>query len=163
MRRSAVGAVGLAATVAAVMWGGPAQAQDTVYFNYQGLNCAVADGGVLGCDLPSGMVVMQRPGFLPSGSADDLTLPVPGQQIIQDVADGPMRAASLPGTPFTLPGGNPPPVLAPNGCPGQGCTPNPPLLGTQIVCGDGHYMALGCRTPGGHGFRLPRPGQVVVY
>ena len=163
MRRSTVGAIGLVAVVTAVMGGGTAQAAAPVFFNYQGLNCVVTTAGLLGCDLPGGLVVTQRPGFLPSGSAEGTGLPVPGRQITQDIAGGPMHAASFPGTPFTRPGGNPPPVLEPNGCPGQRCTPNPPIRGTQVVCGDGHYMALGCTTQNNHGFSLNRPGQVYVY
>jgi hypothetical protein len=163
VRRRTVGAIGLVAAVTAIGCGGPAQAAAPVFFNYGGLNCAVSSDGLLGCDLPSGLEVMQRPGFLPSGSAEGLSLPVPGRQITQDVVGGPMHGASLPGTPFTLTGGNPPPVLGPNGCPGQACTPNPPILGTQVVCGDGHYMASGCVTQDGHGFSLPQPGQVYVY
>ncbi|NUS43844.1 MAG: hypothetical protein HOQ24_09175 [Mycobacteriaceae bacterium] len=163
MRRSTIAVFGLVAAVLAIMCGGTAQAAAPVYFNYRGLNCAVSAAGALGCDLPSGMTVMQRPDFLPSGSAEGFQLPMPGRQVVQDMPGGPMHPASLPGTPFTLPGGNPPPVLGPNGCPGRGCTPNPPIRGTQIVCGDGHYMAAGCRTPGGHGFSLTQPGQVSVY
>ncbi|MQY26110.1 hypothetical protein [Nocardia aurantia] len=163
MGRWAAGALGLVAAVLVIECGGPAHAADPVYFTYQGLNCAVSPAGLLGCDLPDGLMVTQRPGFLPSGSADGLTLPTPGRQITQDVVGAPMHGTSLPGTPFTLPGGNPAPVYEPNGCPGQACTPNPPLLGTQIRCGDGHYMARGCVTADRHGFSLAQPGQVTVY
>lgn len=163
MRRSAVGTLGLVAAATAIMCGGTAQAGTPVFFNYRGLNCAVTSSGLLGCDPSAGMVVMQRPGFLPSGSADGAVLPTPGRQIVQDAPGTTMHAVSLAGTPFTRPGGNPPPVLEPNGCPGRACTPDPPIRGTQVRCGDGHYMAAGCATADGHGFLLLRPGQVVVY
>jgi hypothetical protein len=164
MRLSAAGTtIGLAAVTAAIMCGGTAHAAAPVFFNYQGWNCEVTPGGVLGCDVPNGTVVMERPGFLPSGSAEGAALPVSGRQIVQDAPGAPMHAATLEGTPFTRPGGNPPPAYEWNGCPGQGCTPNPPLRGTQVRCGDGHYMAAGCATSDKHGLSLSRPGQVYVY
>ncbi|MCX4091895.1 hypothetical protein [Nocardia sp. alder85J] len=163
MRRWAAGAIGLMAAVTVIGYTGPARAADPLFFSYQGLNCAVSPDGLLGCDLPGDMVVTQRPEFLPPGSGEDLSVPVPGRQITQDAVDGPMHGATLPGTPFTVAGGNPPPVLAPNGCPGQACTPDPPLLGTEIVCGDGHYRAFGCTTGNGHGFSLSQPGRVRVF
>ncbi|NKY29663.1 hypothetical protein [Nocardia gamkensis] len=103
MKRSTKFAGALAAVAAApILAAGNAQADaGTVYFSVGSTNCAIFANGSLGCDLASPMYMSYYIGdtYVP--------VPVPVNEIAIDQPWLPAHPTFDPGTPYTLPGGNP--------------------------------------------------------
>ncbi|MGV9817943.1 hypothetical protein [Nocardia xishanensis] len=94
-----IAGVAAAAAVAPVVLAATAHAESgPVFFSAGGMNCAIYDNGTVGCDL--GSPTRLQYSFLP------FLLTV--NDIVIDQPFLPAHPTFDPGTPYTLPGGNPP-------------------------------------------------------
>ncbi|MBF6536752.1 hypothetical protein [Nocardia farcinica] len=119
---------------------GPAQAQPgAVHFSMGGLNCAIFDNGTVGCDLPTATPLQY--GQLPFA--------IPVHEIVMDIPWLPAHPTFDSGTPYTLPGGNPPIDQVKTGDGQWG----PFVEHAGVHCYVGFHGSVGC-TAGGRGWSM---------
>lgn len=144
-------AVFAAAAATPLLVSGVAQAEPagTVYFSYGEFQCAINDGGDVGCDLrdPDTMYIAVN-----TGSATP-TIPVPFRvnQVVIDMPYAPAHPGFAPGTPYTLPGGNP--SIDVVGHPtGSGATGGSEVTHAGASCATGFHGSFSCKSKGHHFF-----------
>ncbi len=151
LRTSIAAGLGVAALVGGTaMAAAPSAAaapSGATYFSAAGFNCAITDSGKVGCDLGRSVPVQQ---YLGLGKAN-VYLPYGVRQMVIDVPFLPAHPGLGIGTPYTLPGGNPP--IDEVGVPtGSGATAGSKVSRGGSECYTGFHGAFYCTGPGGHGF-----------
>ncbi|WP_228805472.1 hypothetical protein [Nocardia higoensis] len=132
--RRAAGIVGAACAIP-VLFAGAAEAQPgTKHFSVGSVQCAIFGDGTVGCDLPSPTPLTY--GQLPFG--------FPVSEIVIDVPWLPAHPTFDPGTPYTLPGGNPPLSEVKTGDGQWG----PTIEHAGASCAVGFHGSFGCAAKG---------------
>ena len=144
------GAVLAAAAATPLIVSGVAQAEPagTVHFSYGLFNCAINDGGDVGCDVNGGTSMSIA---LNTGSGNP-SIPVPFRvnQVVIDVPWAPAHPGFTPGMPYTLPGGNPN-IVAVGHPTGSGATAGSEVTHAGASCASGFHGSFSCKSKG-HSF-----------
>lgn len=142
-------AIVAAAAATPVLVSGVAQAEPAgpVHFSYGLFNCAIDDAGTVGCDVtnPVSMSIAVNTG---SGNPS-IPVPFSVNQVVIDLPWAPAHPGFTPGTPYTLPGGNP--KIDVVGHPsGSGATSGSEVTHAGASCASGFHGSFSCTSKGHH-------------
>ncbi|MBO0852514.1 MAG: hypothetical protein J2P18_01945 [Nocardia sp.] len=149
MKRILAHTVGVLAAAAAVPMAFTAVANadkpGPVYFSAHGMNCSITDDGTVGCDLTSPTSFA-----FSTGTDSQIPVPFPVREVLIDVPWAPAHPGLDPGTPHTLPGGNPD-IGTFGTTAGSGANQGPAVYHAGAVCAIGFHGSFSCQSKG-HAF-----------